>query len=134
VLAFDEPGKPALSVDDLMGSDAKKLRLGIQPYITLLHLHWPLDDFTIALKQNALRGQASNAVDSPSQAASKRQIPPPAKYEIFVAMHRLDNELYYKRLDRNAFVLLQHLQNGKTLAGAVAATIRDGADASDWTS
>jgi len=137
VEAFDGPANPALTVDDLLGSDPRKLRLGVQPYITLLHLHWPLDDFSVALKRSALRGEASNAVDAPSQKTQSKKVALPGQYEIFVAVHRLNNDLYYKRLDRNAYLLLKHLQKGKTLAGAVTATIRDGGktgdESSDWT-
>jgi hypothetical protein len=120
-------------VDDLLGADPKKLRLGVQPYITLLHLHWRLDDFTIALKRSALRGEASNAVDAPSQRVQSQKIRLPRQKEIYVAVHRFNNDLYYKRLDRNAFLLLTHLQKGNTLAGAVSATVKDGEDISDWT-
>jgi hypothetical protein len=135
--AFDGIAKPPLSVDDLLNADPKKLKLGLQPYITLLHLHWPLDDFAIALKRTALRGEASNAVDAPSQAQSRKIQLPRAK-EIFVAVHRLNHDLYYKRLDRNAYLLLTHLQNRKTLAGAVTAVVRAGdnsrTNSTEWTS
>ena len=96
-------------------------------------LHWALDDFTIALKRSAMRGEASNAVDAPSEAPRKK-VRIPKSSEIFVAVHRLNYDLYYKRLDRNAYLLLTHLQHGKTLAGAVAATIKDSTDSTEWTS
>ena len=133
VVAFDGPANPPLSIDELLGVKPTKLRLAIQPYITLLHLHWPLDDFTIALKRSAMRGEASNAVDAPSQKPLKK-IKIPTKQEIFVAIHRLENELYYKRLDPSAYLLLTHLQKGKTLAGAVAATMQASNDDGEWTS
>jgi hypothetical protein len=132
VVAFDGPANPPLGIDDLLGSKPTKLRLAIQPYISLLHLHWPLDDFTIALKQSAMRGEASNAVDAPSQKPQKK-VKAPRKQEIFVAVHRLNNDLYYKRLDRSAYLLLTYLHKGKTLAGAVDATLKD-VNEGDWTS
>jgi hypothetical protein len=133
VIAFDGPANEPLEMDDLLGSKPDKLKLAIQPYITLLHLHWALDDFTIALKRSAMRGEASNAVDAPSNKPSKTKAPRPKKAEIFLAIHRLDNDLYYKRLDREAYLLLTHLQQGKTLTAAVAATIEDADDGSAWT-
>ena len=40
-------------------------RLALQPYMTLLEMAYPLDDFVIAVKRRdtALRSEASNAVD-----------------------------------------------------------------------
>jgi hypothetical protein len=132
VIAFDEPGPPPLCVDDLLGSNPEKLKLGVQPYITLLHLHWPLDDFTVKLKRSSLRGEASNAVDSPTRKPAKKKIVIPKRQEIFVAVHRLDNDLYYKRMDVNAYTILMQLQQGKSLASAVAAAVEQSDDASSW--
>jgi hypothetical protein len=134
VIAFDEPGPTPLTVDDLLGKDPVKLKLGVQPYITLLHLHWPLDDFTLRLKRSSLRGEASNAVDAPSAKPNKKKFPLPQREEIFVAVHRLDNDLYYKRMDRNAFRILMHLRGGKTLADAVALTIEQSDGPAEWIS
>ena len=133
VVAFDGPENKPVEIDDLLGADPARLQLSIQPYISILHFDWPLDDFTIALKRSAMRGEASNAVDTPSEAPMKK-VRIPKSSEIFVAVHRLNYDLYYKRLDRNAYLLLTHLQHGKTLAGAVAATIKDSTDSTEWTS
>jgi hypothetical protein len=133
VVAFDEPGNPPLTIDDLLGKNPANLKMGVQAYVTLLHLHWPLDDFTIQLKRSSLRGEASNAVDAPtSKATAKVNVPAPQ--EIFVAVHRLNNDLYYKRMDREAYLLLTQLRAGKTLAAAVDATIKQSAESADWVS
>ena len=134
VIAFDEPGPPPLTVDDLLGKDPLKLKLGVQPYITLLHLHWPLDDFTVQLKRSSLRGEASNAVDAPSTKPAKKSVELPKREEIFVAVHRLNNDLYYKRLDRHSYSILSFLRAGKTLAAAVAETIEESDASPEWTS
>ena len=134
VVAFDEPGPPPLSIDDLLGKDPAKLRLGVQPYVRLLHLHWPLDDFAVRLKRSSLRGEASNAVDAPSSRPVKRKIELPKREEIFVAVHRLNNDLYYKRLEREAYLILTQLQGGESLAGAVAAVVEQSGESAEWTS
>src|SRR5262249_38276096 len=51
VIAFDEGGKPPVRPDDLVGTDPDKLTLKLQPYITLLEMAYPLDDFSLALKK-----------------------------------------------------------------------------------
>jgi hypothetical protein len=136
VVAFDGPEFPPLTVDDLLGQNPAKLRLAIQPHITLLEFNWPLDDYALALKrqQAALRGEASNAVDAPPQANSIHRVRLPRREKIFVAVHRHDYDLYYKRLDPAAYRLLASLREGKTLAGACDAAITEENSAGDWAS
>ena len=134
VLAFDEPGPPPISLDDLLGKDPSKLKLSIQPYVSLLHLHWPLDDFTMQLKRSSLRGEASNAVDAPPSDSTGKTVAIPDRNEIFIAVHRLNNDLYYKRLDPNAFSILRSLNAGKSLADAVAVAVENSGEATEWAS
>src|SRR5579863_4994425 len=65
VVAFDGLSRPALAPDDLLGRDPSTLRLGLQPYLTLLELAYPLDEFVSAVKKRdgALRSEASNAIE-----------------------------------------------------------------------
>jgi hypothetical protein len=131
IIAFDDPAYPPLSVDDLLGQNPAKLKLSIQPHVVLLHLRFPLDDFAIQLKQNSLRGQASNAMEEKpgAEADQKASIALPKRSEIFLAIHRYDNSLFYKRLDREAYQLLIALKAGKTLAKALVAAFDDVPDA-----
>ena len=63
IVAFDEGAKPVLHVDDFLGSNPSKVHLGLQPYITLLEVHYPVDDLLLAAKKgdDRLRAEASNA-------------------------------------------------------------------------
>jgi hypothetical protein len=128
VVAFDGLALPAVSVDELLGVNPAKLRLQRQPYLTLLKLHYPLDDFVIALKKRdaAMRGEASNAVDTSQDKQSKPQRRPrlPKRQQIFLVVHRHDNALYYKRLEPQAYALLQALQDGKSLAKACEIAVK----------
>ena len=129
VVAFDGPMETAVTVDDLLGANPAKLRLALQPYITLLALRWPLDDWSIALKNaaNTLRSEASNAVETDAKATVKRP-KLPRKEKVFVAVHRYQNTLYYKRLEPEAFAMLSALRDGKTLAAAVSVVMQSDQD------
>jgi hypothetical protein len=135
VVAFDGPALPPLGVDDLLGKDPAKLRLAVQPYITLLEMHYPLDDYTVALKKQAtaLRSEASNAVDAPPEEdAALPKLKPPKRQHVFVAVHRSENDIYFKRLQPQEYILLSNLRDGATLAKACDLAVR-GADATiDW--
>jgi hypothetical protein len=127
VVAFDGPSRPAIGVDDLRGRDPSTLRLGLQPYLSLLAMKYPLDDFVIALKRRdaALRSEASNAIDT-SAAGSRRsrQAALPRRRRTYVGVHRFDNALYYKRLDAPAYAILCALRDGHPLADACEAGAR----------
>jgi hypothetical protein len=133
VVAFDSEARPIVNVDDLLGANPAKLRLHLQPYLSLLKLRYPLDDYLIALKRlnvESLRGEASNAV---TQHTHRRvtQIRRPKGKTVYVAVHRMENAIYYKRLTREQFELLDVLRQGKTLAQACARA-RDADEIHRW--
>ena len=130
VVAFDGEAKPALAADDLLGADPAKLRLAMQPYLTLLNLQYPLDDFVLAVKKRnrAMRSEASNAMDDhrKERAATRPRVPNPG--QIFVAVHRFENALYYKRLLPAQYRLLTALTQGTTLEQACETALADERD------
>jgi hypothetical protein len=123
VVAFDGPAKPPVTVDDLLGKNPAKLRLAIQPFITILQLKYPLDDYVIRLKKNRSRGDASNAMEEKLKGSARptRRVPIPRARETFVVVHRLDNSIYYKTIDARAYRLLSALAKGVTLGKAIGA-------------
>ncbi len=130
VVAFDEAQKPALSIDDLLGADAAKLRLGLQPFITLLEMGYPLDDYVLAVKKrdNSLRSEASNAVELDAASRGRKRTPSvrrPRPERVFLAVHRHDNALYYKRLEPEGHTILCALRDGRTLAQACASAVEN---------
>lgn len=121
VVAFDGAEEPSVKIDDLLGKDPNKLKLGLQPFLSVLDLAYPLDVFSLALKKNAYRAEASNAMDEHVHTASAKQIRRPRVSKTFVAVHRRNNDLYYLRLEPAAFRLLGSLGAGKTLTQACQA-------------
>ena len=135
VVAFDGLAKPPLSVDDLLGHDPENLRLGLQPYMSILEMDYPLDDFVLALKKRdeAMRSEASNAIETTEAKPHPRRAKRPARKKVFLAVHRHENDLYYKRLAPAEHEILKSLQDGCTLAEACAAGIALDPDAKvDW--
>jgi hypothetical protein len=133
IVAFDGEARPPLHIDELLGADPAKLRLGLQPYITLLALDFPIDDFIIAVKKHdALRNEASNAKTSAPRQERLKKIPLPRRGRAFVAVHRHDCALYYKRLAPEAFTLLTALRKGATVAQACSRALRGAPPETDW--
>ena len=127
VVAFDGPGFAALSGVDLgrVGRSGGKAGLYLQPYVQLLELRYPLDDFLLALKKKnaAMRGEASNAVEEGVERAKLKGVRRPRAKRVWLVVHRYQNSLYYKRVEREAYETLAGLRDGKTLEGALAGAI-----------
>lgn len=120
IVAFDGPSKPRLKKTQLTVVSADKLRLSLQPYLTLLTCRHPVDEYVLAVKRDgAHRTEASNAIASRTESAtSSAQLA--RGMALHIAVHRVDNQLYYKRLEPEAALLLRALKAGQTLAEACA--------------
>lgn len=121
---YDGAALPRFTTDDLLDSDPAKLRLALQPYLQLLLLDYPVDDYLIAIKkrQALLRGDASNAPTGVHLAkASKVSLP--KRERCAVAVHRIDGRIYFKRLEPAACKVLLAIRAGKPLDQALAAGI-----------
>ena len=124
-VAFDGEARPRLTPDDIADAPPARLKIALQPYLSLLALDWPLDDYIVAVKKrNALRGDASNTVDHGPRGQARRRLPRPRRQRVFIVVHRYDERLFYKRVERLAFRMLEALAAGRTLAQAVAAAGR----------
>lgn len=107
-VAFDGASLPTLTPERLHGSHFDSLTVTLQPYLTLLKLNYPFDDFIINLRRiERSRSEASHRA-RPRTSRSRTVIP--KRQSIYLAVHRYDNSVFYKRLDRPAFTLLRLLQ------------------------
>ena len=122
-VAFDGEARAALEPSDIADMPPSRLKLGLQPYISLLALDHPADEYVNAVKKRvALRGEASNAVDSAQPQSSRRKaVARPGRGRVYVAVHRIDARLFYKRLEPAAYRILKAIEAGRTLPEAVAA-------------
>jgi hypothetical protein len=137
VVAFDALARPPITTDEILDTPSAELRLEIQPYVSLLALRYAVDHFLIALKKgntDGLRAEASNAVEPiPKASMRKKRVRLPARADIHLAVHRHDNQLYFKRLEPEAFAILTALERGLTVEDACAEVINSsGRSDIDW--
>jgi hypothetical protein len=107
--AFDGAAKPGITPADLAGKNPAKLKLALQPYMTVLKLDYALDDFTLALKKQSL---------NESQKGSK-PVKLPKNERIYVAVHRQEETIYYRRMTAGSFAVLTALGAGIPLEKAL---------------
>ena len=131
VIAFDGASEIPTRPEDL--SDSILLKLGLQPYLSLLELNYPVDEFVAAVKkQGTLRSEASNIKMASSQGEVLEKVAFPKRGKVYLAVHRYDNIVYYKRLAPEAYILLLALRKGATVERACARALRDASEETDW--
>jgi hypothetical protein len=119
VLAFDDPEKPVFTAKQIARVPPDRLRLGIQPYVSLLELRHPVDELMRTLKHTEIAA-VSNAVAATHTRRRKVVTVPRSRAPIHLAVHRLNFSVYYKRLDLEAYRLLLALRTGATVGEACA--------------
>jgi hypothetical protein len=119
VEAFDNEARPPLEMDSLLGVDPAQICLRLQPHLTLLQLRYELDEFLIEVKKGeGLRNEASNAMEQ-HRARKKNQLKQQLRPKtVFLAVHRHNNTVFYKRLEPGQFRLLSAFQSKATVAEA----------------
>ena len=119
--AFDGPAAKPLGPEDLLEL-GPELRMALQPYLSLLAVHYSVDDLRIGLKKDGdLHGTASNAVTAPKHRATKRKTAQRATAAIYIAVHRFHDSVYYRRLEPEAFRILTALRRGDPIGAAIEA-------------
>ena len=118
VEAFDNAERPSLTLDQIATLDGGS-RLALQPHVQLLALAYPADDIALALhakeKRQTSEAGVSQEVDVPAQLPRIRRRP------TWVAAHRMDLNVYYRRVEREEFETLAAIRDGRTLADALDA-------------
>lgn len=117
VLAFDEPARKVIAPEKLARTPADRLKLGLQPYIVLLELSHPVDELMRKLRHVEFSA-VSNAVGSSGKKRARTITVRRSRQPVFLAVHRLDHSVYFKRHEPEAHALLAALHGGATLGSA----------------
>jgi hypothetical protein len=123
--AFDGQAKPPLRSEDLHAFEVVNFQLSLQPYVQLLQLHYPVDDLLLEVKRgDGTSDFASNAVQERRKRSKVRAVAKLEPAQIFLAVHRLDFSVYFRRIQPEEFALLNALRNGKTIERAIELAFR----------
>ena len=117
--AFD-----GLELPRFIPSDSGKLGgdmvFRLQPHLHLLELAYPVDEMLFRIRGlDSKSDTTSNAVRKFPRSSKMRRSSLPRPGKVYLAVYRLQATVYYKRLTRESFTLLQALGEGKPLANAI---------------
>jgi len=117
--AFDNAERKPMGPEDLLelGPD---LAIALQPYIGLLEVQYPVDNLRVKVNEHSEgRGTASNAVRQPARRHVVRRYARLKPRRIFLAVHRVEFTVYYRRLDADEFGLLKAIGQGQAIGAAL---------------
>jgi hypothetical protein len=117
--AYDGEQRKALGPEDLL-EIGPEMRFGLQPYMTLLQLSFPADDLLIRVEEVTEKAGAGTTIAGRRQRAAVRRCGSVASAPTFLAVHRVEFTVYYKRLTPGEFRILVALRDGRPLADALA--------------
>ena len=125
--AYDAAELPKLTQEELqsLGEDPV---FHLQPNLFLLDLSYPVDEFLLSVRDENDPGTdiASNVVmmeHQETESQPEKQYKLPKAKKTYLAVHRQENIVYFKRLKPEAFALLRALQEGKSLSQAIESSV-----------
>jgi hypothetical protein len=119
VEAFDSAERAPLTLAQIATLDADS-RLGLQPHLQLIALDYPADDLVLGLHKREKRQSSEAGIERDESQQAPVQLPRLRRRSTWVAAHRVDLSVYYRRLQREEFLTLTALQAGQPLAEAIA--------------
>jgi hypothetical protein len=119
--AFDNAELLPLSPADAAGIGAES-RLRLQPHLQLLALNYPADELVLEMHRNQKR-ESTEAGARQNDTGMEETVEPLRlnKRPTWLAIHRSDYSLYYRRLSKGEFLTLSALRRGLTLSQAIDA-------------
>jgi len=108
--AFDGAAEPVLTPGDALASEPDP-QFSLQPYLQLIKLRYPVDDLLVAIRKDISEaGMASNAVSERRKQSRVRKVARQKPQAVYLVVHRVEYSVYFKRLEPEAFAILQGLE------------------------
>jgi hypothetical protein len=124
VEAFDNAERAPLTLDQISTLDGGS-RLALQPHLRLLGLNYAADELVLALHKQKKRGTSEAGVKHEDGPEPPAKLPKLRRRLTWVAAHRFDNAVYFRRLEQEEFLTLVAIREGLSLGNALEAGFRD---------
>lgn len=124
VEAFDSADRAPLTLDQIATLDAGS-KLALQPHLRLIALEYEADDLVLSLHDRQKRETSEAGLKHDDAPAAPAKLPKLRRKPTWVAAHRVDLSVYYRRLRREEFLTLAAIRQGLPLAEALETGFRD---------
>ena len=116
--AFDRKHRMPLTTEEAqaIGPESK---LSLQPHLQLLELSYPVDSLVLAVKKHAPETEIVSSAASRRESQNRPKLPMMKRERVWLAVHRFDDSVYYRRIDRETFLLLSALRSGASVSESV---------------
>jgi hypothetical protein len=118
VEAFDSKQLEPLAIEEAL-TVGPESRLFLQPHLQLLELAYPVDNLVLAVKKGMPETDIVSGAASQHASRNWVKLPPMRQRRIYLAVHRFNDSVYYRRIERESFALLSALRAGASVAEAV---------------
>jgi len=127
--AFDAAEYPRLTQEELQGLGEDPV-FQLQPNLILLDLAYPVDELLLAIRKDSEEdGEQENDISSNvvvmehADSKPEKRYPLPKAKKTYLAVHRQENVVYFKRLKPEGFALLLALKEGQPLSQAIESSV-----------
>jgi hypothetical protein len=115
---FDRKHRTPLATEEAqaIGPESK---LSLQPHLQLLELSYPVDSLVLAVKKHTPETEIVSNAANRRVAQTRPKLPAMRQERVWLAVHRFEDSVYYRRVDRETFLLLSALRSGASVSEAV---------------
>jgi Putative DNA-binding domain len=116
--AYDGKRLTPLTSDDLQAIGPNS-RLSIQPHLRLLALSYPVDELVLAVRRETPESEIVSSAANERGSQTRITLPSMKRGKLYLAVHRFDDSVYYRPIEREMFLLLATLRDGSSIAEAL---------------
>ncbi len=116
--AFDSAEREPLTIEQIATLDGNS-RLALQPHLQLIALNFPVDDLVLELHKRQKRQASEAGIQHEDEERQSVKVPQLRPRPTWLAAHRVDLSVYYRRLEREEYQILTAIRQGLALAQAI---------------
>ncbi len=120
VESFDNPEYEPLTLEQIATLDGDS-RLALQPHVRLMALNYAADEVALKLHNREKRQTSEAGVRHEDLEGAPARLPRLRRRALWVAAHRVDLCVYYRRLEQEEYRTLQAIRAGEPLGAALEA-------------
>ena len=130
VEAFDRAELPPISAAEAARIVPSAV-LALQPHLQLLNLRYPVDEIVLAVHQSRTAGDIVSNAAAWHERSGRKRLPKLRRSQIRLAVHRCNDQVYYRRLSPESLRLLTAIRDGHSVEAAVRLALKGNKENAD---